>query len=101
MLDGDAMRFVQPNYVIVFLEQEDGAGCYIQGVFDFSTNGTSGKWGTKQQIYNSSIENRSVNYRRLKVRGKGRSIQFRYTSDGAKPFTIIGWGGFKTANSEV
>jgi len=98
---GETLKFVQPNYVLVFLEQEEGAGCFIQGVFDFTTDEASGKWGSKQQIYNANLTNRSINYRRLKIRGKGRSIQFKFTNDGIKPFTIIGWGGLESVNREV
>lgn len=104
---GELLKFVQPNYVMVFLEAPDpqegilSPGCFIQGVFDFATDERSGKWGTKQQIYNENLQDRSINYRRLKIRGKGRSIQFKFTNDGAKPFTIIGWGGLETTNREV
>ena len=101
MVNGETMKFVQPNYLIVFLEQETNAGCYVQSVFDFSISERSGKWGTKQQIYNSTLTDRSVNLRRLKLRGKGRSVQFKFTNDGNKPFTIIGWGGFQTVNTEL
>lgn len=98
---GEALKFVQPNYIMVYLEQGENQGCFIQGVFDFATSESVGKWGTKQQIYNDSLENRSYNYRRLKIRGKGRSIQFKFSSDGDKGFNIIGWGGLETANQEV
>lgn len=98
---GEAMKFVQPNYIIVYLDQIANSGCFVQGVFDFTDSHVSGKWGSKQQIYNSSLENRKVNSKRLKIRGKGRSIQFKFTSDGDKGFSIIGWGGLETANQEV
>lgn len=99
--DGELLRFVQPNYVMVFLEQEDGASCYMRGVFDFSNSGNSGKWSSAQQIYNSTATNKDVNYKRLKVRGKGRSIQLKFFSSEDSPFTIIGWSAFETSNSEV
>lgn len=99
--DGELLRFVQPNYVSVFLEQEDGASCYMRGVFDFSNSGNSGKWSSAQQIYNNTATNKDVNYKRLKVRGKGRSIQLKFFSSEDSPFTIIGWSAFETSNSEV
>lgn len=99
--DGELLRFVQPNYVSVFLEQEDNASCYMRGIFDFTNSGNSGKWGSAQQVYNNTVTNRDVNHKRLKVRGKGKSIQFQFLSDTDKPFTIIGWSAFETANSEV
>jgi hypothetical protein len=99
--DGELLRFVQPNYVMVFLEQETNASCYMRGIFDFTNSGNSGKWSSSQQIYNNTATNKDVNYKRLKVRGKGRSIQLKFFSDTDKPFTIIGWSAFETANSEV
>lgn len=99
--DGELLRFVQPNYVMVFLEQEDNASCYMRGIFDFTNSGNSGKWSSSQQIYNNTATNKDVNYKRLKVRGKGRSIQLKFFSSEDSPFTIIGWSAFETSNSEV
>lgn len=98
-IHGDAMKFTQPNYVIVYLETETNAGCLLQGVFDFTNSTSSNKWGTQQQIYNSSLTYRDVNYRRLKVRGKGRSVQLKFNSQQGKPFTIIGWSVAESGNA--
>lgn len=100
-IHGETMKFVQPNYLMIYLEQEENAGAFLQAVFDFTTSNATGKWSTAQQIYNSTLTDRSINYRRLKIRGKGRSIQYRVVSERGKPFTIIGWGGFETANAEL
>lgn len=94
-----AQSFMQSNYVSVFLETEANSSCFMQGVYDFTNSGDSGKWSSKQQVYNSSLTNRDINYRRLKVRGKGRSLQLRFTSEAGKPFNIIGWSVWATANS--
>lgn len=98
-LNGETMKYIQPNYVSVFLEAQTNAGVYIQGVFDFTTSGNSGKWSSRQQCYNSSLTNRSIISRRIKVRGKGRSVQYKFSNEGSKPFTIIGWSTFQTANA--
>lgn len=100
-LDGETMRFFQSNYINVFLETVTNSGCYVQGVFNFATNGNSGGWGTRQNIYNASRPNDSVVTKRLKIRGKGRAIQLKFTSMPEKPFTIIGWSVFDTANADV
>jgi hypothetical protein len=100
-LDGQTQNFFQSNYVFVFLEQETNASCFMNGIFDWTTSGDSGKWSTTQQIYNSTLTNRAVNFRRLKVRGKGRSLQLKFTSEAGKPFTIIGWSIMETANASV
>ena len=98
-LDGDTQKFFQSNYVFVFLEQESNASCYVQGLYDFTNATSSGKWSTQQQIYNSSLSTRDINFRRLKIRGKGRALQLRFESESQKPFTIIGWSIFETVNA--
>ena len=100
-LDGQAARFFQSNYIWVFLEQEQDASCYVQGIWDFTTSGSSGKFSSKQEIYNSFLENRSINHRRLKIRGKGRSLQLRFNSSTGKPFTIIGWVVYESINAAI
>lgn len=98
-LDGKAHRYFQSNYVWVFLENEDNAGAFMQGIWDFTNSGSSGKWSSKQQIYMDCLENRDVNHRRLKVRGKGKALQLKFTSEPGKPFTIIGWAIWETINA--
>ncbi len=100
-LDGETQRFFQSNYVFVFLETEENASCFMQGVFDFTTSSAEGKWSTRQQIYNENLTNRGVNFRRLKVRGKGRALQLKFESESQKPFTIIGWSIWETSNSGI
>lgn len=99
--DGETQRYIQPNYVFVFLEQQTNAQAYMQAIFDTTTSGNSGKWSTKQAVYNDVLTNRAVNWRRLKVRGKGRSIQLRFNSVPGQPFTIIGWSVLTHGNAEV
>lgn len=100
-LDGEGQRFFQSNYIFVFLEQETDASCFVQGIWDWTTDSSTGKWSTTQQVYNSALTNRSVNMRRLKLRGKGRSLQLKFFSETGKPFTIIGWGTWETSNASV
>lgn len=100
-IHGDTQRFGQTNYVFVFLETETNTSCYMRGLFDFTNSGNSGKWSTAQQLYNSSLTHRDINFRRLKVRGKGRVIQLKFTSEAMKPFTIIGWSIRETQTTDV
>lgn len=90
-IHGDGLRFVQPGYILVYLDNEENSSCKMQAVYDFTNSGNSGRWSVKQEIYNSGLSLRNVNNRRLKLRGKGRSVQFRFTSSTGKPFIIIGW----------
>lgn len=102
-IDGQTQKYAQANYVMFFLDQEgdlDTSSAFMQGIYDFTTSGSSGKWSSKQQIYNDGLTSRSLNFRRLKVRGKGRSLQFKVTSESGKPFSIIGWSVWKTINNQ-
>lgn len=101
MLPGDGMRFYQPNYIQLFLEQETGAGGYIQGIFDWTSATDSNRWSGLQPVYNSTLTNRVANFRRLKIRGKGKSIQLRVESETNKPFTIVGWSMKVIGNADL
>jgi hypothetical protein len=91
-IPGEAQRFSQAGYVSTLCEQQDADdSCFVQGVYDFAVNGNSGKWSQRQEIYTDFMEDRLLTWRKIKLRGKGRSIQLRYSSNGTKPFTIIGW----------
>jgi hypothetical protein len=101
----DGQRFFQSNYVHLFVDSltEDDS-LYMQGVFDFTSSGNSGKWSSKQglnagqQVYSP---HKNVGYRKLKLRGKGKSLQLRFSSDSNKPFSLIGWGLWESANADI
>lgn len=100
-IHGDTQRYVQPNYIFVFMDQETNASLYVQAIYDFTTSGNSGKWSSRQECYNNSLQDRAVNFRRLKLRGKGRSIQLKFASQEAKPFTCIGWSINESQTSDI
>lgn len=101
MIEGQTQRFAQANYLYVFLDSETGSSCFVSPRFDWTNSGSSGKWGTIQQAYGTALNNRNVTVRRLKIRGKGRSIQFKFGSSPKKPFSILGWSIFETINAGV
>ena len=100
-VDGDAQRFFQANYIWVYLEPTANSSCFMQGLYDFANAEASGKWSTVQQIYNSSMTLRNLNHRRLKVRGKGKALQLKFTSEEGKPFFIAGWSVWETQNADI
>lgn len=98
-LHTEAQKFYQINYVHLFFDRlTPDDSLFMQGVFEYTTSGSSGKWSSMQQLYSP---NASVRYRKLKVRGKGKAIQLRFVSDANKPFSLIGWGLFETANADI
>lgn len=98
---GEAIKFFQTPYIMVYLEYRTDAGGYIQGHWDWANSDASGKWSTVQQIFNSAITTKAVTARRLKIRGKGRALQLKISSQSGKGFIIIGWSALMHGNTEV
>jgi len=97
-LDGQAVNYAQANYAFIFCQEEAGSGVFVQGNYDWAYSPNTGKWSMPQQAYNDRRPSRSVRVAKLKIRGKGRSIQLYFYNDDAKPFNIIGWGLNVSAN---
>jgi hypothetical protein len=76
--------------------------CLLTAKFDFAIDNNSGKWSTPQQAFKYStlrlakvngIEDAypySVVDTRLRVRGTGRVVVYRYESEAGKDFELIG-----------
>lgn len=99
-VDAEAMKFFQSNYIMVFLNTVTNAACKLQGQFDWTSSGSSGKWSTSQEVY-TTINLSRLGYRKLKLRGKGRALSLKFSSSGTAPFEIIGWAIYETANAGV
>lgn len=100
-IEADGSRNFQPNYVHIFMEQEDNASLYVSGRFDWASSDASGKFSTTQQAYNNRWTNRALRVSRLKMRGHGRALQLKFESDTGKPFTLAGWSMYETSNASV
>jgi hypothetical protein len=97
-IHGMGNKDFQTNFLTIFCENEANASAYIQGVWDYSVNNLSKKWSIPEQLYLNANSNFSYNIRRVKMRGWGKTLQYRVYSVAGKPFTIIGWSGFETQN---
>jgi hypothetical protein len=100
-IHGETIRYFQSNYAFVFLDQEEGASALMRGLWEWTTDASTKRWSTPQQVYNEARTNRAVNYRRLKVRGKGKALQLKFNSVSGRPFTLIGWSIFETSNASI
>ena len=91
------------NLLTILTDVQDAAlpSAFIQGVYDFITSDSLQRWSTAQQVYPANLVNRKAGFRRLKVRGKGKSVQFRIYSEEGKPFYIVGWSSAMTGNADV
>ena len=95
---GELLRKFQSNYIVVIMRTEENAGALIQGIWDYANDGVSGRFTTQQQIYR---DDGVYDYSRakLKMRGNGYSLQFKFLSEPGKPFTICGWTTSDTGNN--
>jgi len=96
-IHADAIRKFQTNYVMVFCEQEANSSLMFSARRSFANSGDSGKYSSVQQAYKAD-SNYAVTYRRLKVLGTGNVVQFECRSETGKPFNLIGYSVFETAN---
>lgn len=95
---GDLLKNFQTNYLTVITDDIDNGSCYVQGVWDYSNSPDSGRYSNPQQVYRSRSL-RDYQRSRLKMRGNGFSLQFKFFGESGKPFIITGWAGFETANT--
>ena len=104
-LFGDITRFKQAPYVYTHLKDNDdfsNHSLFLQGRWDFSTSGNSGKYTTNFQAYRDvGNSDTGVLITRHKFRGKGRALQLNFESDAAKDFNILGWALVTQGNTEV
>lgn len=97
---GEGNKKFQSNYVTVNYENIPVGGAYLQGVWDYALDGNTGRWSSRQQIYLGEGNYKHFS-RRMKVRGHGKSLQMRVTSEPGKDFAINGWVVQASGNGTV
>jgi hypothetical protein len=113
----DAMRDKNITYLFTYLtrtETADTAGvadypssCMMRIKWDWSTGSHSNKWTTPIEVYRTApplLDNADTGFgmvvTKSKVRGNGKSIQFRYESSAAgKNFDLNGWSVAVSGNT--
>jgi hypothetical protein len=99
-IEAQGNKNIQVGYITTFFEQEDDSSCFVQGRYDWTSSGASGKWSTSQQVYNPTAY-RFLTHSRRKLRGKGPSLSLKYSSETGKPFNIWGWAIWATGAANV
>lgn len=97
---GEGQRKFQENYVNVFSEYKANSSCWVSAQWDYGNNVNSNRWSTPQQAIRQTANFDSFS-RRLKIRGQGRAVQFKFESEGEKPFILTGWASFETINDKL
>ena len=106
-LPTEGLTYAQSQYIIIYLETLTNSGGKVQALWDWTNTTDSNRWSALQTIYPATLPytgaalNRNANYKRLKLRGKGRSLRLRFESESGKPFEIVGWAQKLTANADV
>jgi hypothetical protein len=100
-LEGQGQRKFQPGYVYMYSRLIGTPVAYsIQGIWDFSTSGDSGKYSSKQliTIYKPYF---GMAHRRHRIRGHGYCLQLKVSSVDNLPFDFMGWSIWSTQNESV
>jgi hypothetical protein len=96
-IHGQAQRKYQPNWVLVYVNNETPGSFSFRGIWDYALNSGTNRFSTAQTITYSDT-NYAYSHKRIKVRGHGLALQFKVESIAGEPFDIIGWSLFETVN---
>lgn len=96
---GNLMNKFQTNYLTVITDATTTeSSCFVQGLWDYSNSPDSGRYTNPQQVYKTA-SHRDYHRAKIKMRGNGRSLQFRFFGEFGKPFVVVGWAGFESAEN--
>lgn len=95
---GQAQRRFQVPYIYMFSNSEEPNSYRIQGIWDYASSGSSGRWSTIQRV-NNWTPRFGIAIRRHRIRGQGLVFQIKVSSTSGEPFSLIGWSAFETVNS--
>ena len=88
------------------------SSCMMQSRWDFTDNNYPGKWADDVQVYrqlrpffanpNSTFDDGyPLVISKNKLRGRGKAVQFKFTSEAGKDMKIVGWTGTFIGNTNV
>lgn len=97
---GDAIRKFQMPYIQVYTRFVANSSCKISGIWDYATSELSNQYTTEQEVCTND-DRRSVNWRRLRIRGTGYTLQLKFRSVGGAPFHLIGWSCQEVVNDRT
>lgn len=92
----EGQRRFQANYLFVFSNNKDSSEYRFQSLWDFANSGDSGRWSTAQHIAHDASFYDYIR-KKIKVRGHGVAVQFKFSSVSGQPFDLIGWSTIENA----
>lgn len=101
-LRGEGQRNFQATYLHVFSDTSEEKSIFdVSPRWDYSTTGNTGRWPSVQRVTLENNNQYEFQRRRLKIRGNGITIQFKYSSISGEPFNIVGWSIYETSNASI
>lgn len=92
---GQAQRKFQADSVFTYFEYQAGGSCFLQGIWDFANDDSSGKMTSYYQVFKNRPF-RFIEFSRVRLRGRGYALQLKFLSESTKPFKLIGWSTYET-----
>lgn len=111
------------QYLTVFMKRTETAfdvnavplnqsGCLMQSRWDFTDNSYPGKWADEVQVYRQLRpflafggepfdDGYPLVISKNKLRGRGKAVQFKFTSQAGKDMKIVGWSGTFVGSTNV
>lgn len=99
-VENEGNKPFQNNYSFIFVDNTLAPQFYVQGVWNYGNDVSSNRF-TNSQLLNFNTQYRDYSFRKIKVRGSGISLQFKFTSKEGCAMDIVGWSNFVTGNPYV
>jgi hypothetical protein len=116
-------RAMTGQYLTVFMKRTETSfdantnplnqsSCKMQSRWDFTDNTYPGKWSAEVEVYrqlrpyftspgSTFDDGYPLVISKNKLRGRGKSVQFKYTAQAGKDMKIVGWTGTFVGNTNV
>lgn len=91
---GEMLRAFNSTPIAFVVENLDTGRCLVSGVWDYGFRQSS-----KHELYLTRPEVSNI-IRRVKIRGKGKSLQIKFESVANHPFNLVGWSTFDTGGTQ-
>lgn len=94
---GQGLNKYQPTWINIFSDTETEVAYNFSGIWDYAAVPASNRFTSVQTITHSNLDF-AVAIKRLKLRGHGKTLQFKVNSVAGKPFVIEGWSVLDNTN---